>query len=64
MALQPHVWTKFSDNGNNCVEVMLTESEVLVRNSNRPEAGTLAFTHDEWDAHTKGQKLGVFDLPR
>jgi hypothetical protein len=63
MALQPNAWTKFSDNGNNCVEVMLAEDEVLVRNSNRPDAGTLSFTLAEWDAHTKGQKLGVFDLP-
>ncbi len=63
MPLQPHTWTKFSDNGNNCVEVMLTGTEVLVRNSNRPESGALTFTFAEWDAHTKGQKLGVFDLP-
>ena len=63
MALQPNVWTKFSANGNNCVEVLLTSTEVQVRNSNRPEAGTLSFTHAEWDSHTQGQKLGVFDLP-
>jgi hypothetical protein len=63
MSLQRNVWTKFSSNGNNCVEVMLTDAEVLVRNSNRPEAGALSFTLAEWDAHTKGQKLGVFDLP-
>lgn len=63
MSLQPNVWTKFSDNGNNCVEVMLTDTEVLVRNSHRPEAGTLSFTFAEWDSHTKGHKLGVFDLP-
>jgi hypothetical protein len=63
MSLQPHVWTKFSDNGNQCVEVMLTDTEVLVRNSNHPDAGTLSFTFAEWVSHTKGQKLGVFDLP-
>jgi hypothetical protein len=63
MSLKPHAWTKFSDNGNNCVEVMLTDTEVLVRNSNRPDAGTLSFTFAEWDSHTQGQKLGVFDLP-
>ena len=63
MSLQHNVWTKYSDNGNNCVEVLLTETEVLVRNSNRPQAGTLSFTHDEWHAHTQGHKLGVFDLP-
>jgi hypothetical protein len=63
MSLQHNVWIKFSSNGNNCVEVMLADAEVLVRNSNRPEAGTLSFTFAEWDAHTQGQKLGVFDLP-
>jgi hypothetical protein len=63
MSLQPNVWTKFSANGSSCVEVLLTDTEVLVRNSNRPEAGTLSFTYAEWDSHTKGQKLGVFDLP-
>lgn len=63
MPLSPHIWTKFSSNGNNCVEVMLTDTEVLVRNSNRLEAGALAFTFAEWAAHTQGQKLGVFDLP-
>jgi len=63
MSLQPYVWTRFSSNGNQCVEVMLTDTEVLVRNSNHPDAGTLSFTFAEWDSHTKGQKLGVFDLP-
>jgi hypothetical protein len=63
MSLKSNVWTKFSDNGNQCVEVMLTETEVLVRNSNRPDAGALSFTFAEWNSHTTGQKLGVFDLP-
>ncbi|MGQ0837971.1 DUF397 domain-containing protein [Actinokineospora sp.] len=63
MPLQPNTWTKFSDNGNNCVEVMLTETEVLVRNSNRPDAGAVSFTFAEWDSHTQGHKLGHFDLP-
>jgi hypothetical protein len=36
---------------------------VLVSNSHRPEVGTLSFTFAEWDSHTRGQKLGVFDLP-
>ncbi|GAA4427120.1 DUF397 domain-containing protein [Actinokineospora soli] len=63
MALRPNVWIKYSDNGNNCVEVMLTDTEVLVRNSNRPDAGAIGFTFAEWHAHTQGQKQGVFDLP-
>ncbi|MPZ84747.1 MAG: DUF397 domain-containing protein [Actinophytocola sp.] len=63
MSLQPNRWTTYSSNGSTCVEVMLTDTEVLVRNSTRPEAGTLSFSFAEWDSHTKGQKLGVFDLP-
>ncbi|GLZ37741.1 DUF397 domain-containing protein [Actinokineospora sp. NBRC 105648] len=63
MALRPHVWTKYSDNGSNCVEVMLASSEVLVRNSNHPKSGTVAFTLAEWRAHTEGHRLGAFDLP-
>lgn len=63
MPLQRNVWTKYSDNGNNCVEVKLTDTAVLVRNSNHPDAGSVAFTFAEWRAHTEGQKLGVFDLP-
>jgi hypothetical protein len=63
MSLQPNVWIKHSDNGSSCVEVMLTDTEVLVRNSHRPEAGTLSFTFAEWESHTRGQKLGIFDLP-
>jgi hypothetical protein len=63
MPLRPHEWTKYSSNGNNCVEVMLTDTEVLVRNSLRPEAGAIAFTFAEWRSHTEGQKRGVFDLP-
>ncbi|GAA4530735.1 DUF397 domain-containing protein [Amycolatopsis samaneae] len=64
MSLRPNLWTKYSANGSSCVEVLLTENEVLVRNSLRPDAGTVSFTHAEWDSHTQGHKLGVFDLPR
>lgn len=53
---------KYSADGNNCVEVMLTDAEVLVRNSNRHGAGTLAFTFDEWRSHIEGHKRGAFDL--
>ncbi|MGM1061901.1 DUF397 domain-containing protein [Saccharothrix sp. Mg75] len=62
MSLQPGVWTKFSGGGSNCVEVMRTTDEVLVRNSNRPEEAPQRFTLTEWDFFTRGAKLGVFDL--
>jgi hypothetical protein len=62
MALKPHEWTKYSGTGSNCVEVMRTDDEVLVRNSNRPEEAPQRFTHSEWDFFTRGAKLGVFDL--
>lgn len=62
MTLKLGEWTKFSGGGDNCVEVMRTADEVLVRNSNRPEEAPQRFTHSEWDFFTRGTKLGVFDL--
>ncbi|MBB5955475.1 hypothetical protein FHS29_002056 [Saccharothrix tamanrassetensis] len=62
MTLKLHQWTKYSANGDNCVEVMRTADEVLVRNSNRPEEAPQRFTFSEWEFFTQGAKLGVFDL--
>lgn len=62
MTLRLHEWTKYSANGSNCVEVMRTADEVLVRNSKRPHETPQRFTHDEWEFFTRGAKLGVFDL--
>jgi hypothetical protein len=62
MSLEVGVWTKFSGGGDNCVEVLRTDDEVLVRNSNRPEEAPQRFTFTEWDFFTRGAKLGVFDL--
>ena len=55
-------WRKssFTTNGT-CVEVATTGHRVLVRNSNRPEAGTIAFTEDEISAWILGCKAGEFD---
>jgi hypothetical protein len=39
-----------SNNGNECVETLITESAVYVRNSKSPAVGTVAFTHEEWRA--------------
>jgi hypothetical protein len=55
-------WRKssFTDNGT-CVEVAEVGDRVLVRNSNRPDDGTLTFTHAELAAWLKGCKAGEFD---
>jgi hypothetical protein len=46
----------------NCVEVRyLPEGGVEVRNSKRPERGSLIFTDDEFDAWVGGAKDGDFD---
>ncbi|WP_440901646.1 DUF397 domain-containing protein, partial [Actinosynnema sp.] len=46
----------------NCVEVMRTPDEVLVRNSHRPDEAPQRFTFAEWEFFTAGAKQGVFDL--
>lgn len=53
--------SSFSVN-DNCVEVAVNGDHVLVRNSNHREAGTVQFTHDEWDAFLKGARAGEFDI--
>jgi hypothetical protein len=57
-------WRKSSfsgPSGANCVEIAETDDGVLVRNSNQPEAGTLAFTRSELTAWIEGCKAGEFD---
>jgi hypothetical protein len=58
------VWFKSgrSGGGSDCVEVCyLEEGGVAVRNSKRPEAGTLIFTDSEFNAFVGGAKDGDFD---
>ncbi|ATE56888.1 DUF397 domain-containing protein [Actinosynnema pretiosum] len=62
MTLKVNQWTKFSGGGSNCVEVMRTPDEVLVRNSHRPDEAPQRFTFAEWEFFTAGAKQGVFDL--
>ncbi|MFF5291900.1 DUF397 domain-containing protein [Paractinoplanes globisporus] len=51
-----------SGGGSDCVEVCyLDEGGVAVRNSKRPDAGTLIFTNSEFDAFVGGAKDGDFD---
>jgi hypothetical protein len=63
MALELNQWTKHSGGGPNCGEVLRTEHEILVRNSNRPDEAPQRFTYAEWEFFTQGAKLGIFDLP-
>ncbi|MCO8273363.1 DUF397 domain-containing protein [Actinoplanes sp. TRM 88003] len=50
--------TKRCTSGN-CVEVALTGSHVLVRNSTSPD-DVLSFTVEEWEAFVGGVKEGEF----
>jgi len=50
----------YSDNGT-CVEVAQDGEEVAVRNSQRPDAGTVLFTRAEMAAWVAGCKAGEFD---
>jgi len=57
-------WRKssFSGQQSNCVEFRRTPGGVEVRNSKRPDAGTVAYTDSEWKAFIAGAKAGEFDL--
>ncbi|WP_298179463.1 DUF397 domain-containing protein [Saccharomonospora sp.] len=57
-------WFKssFSANTDNCVEFRRTPDGVEVRNSKRPDAGTVAYTDSEWKAFIAGAKNGEFDI--
>jgi hypothetical protein len=56
-------WFKssYSSGGDNCVEVRIDDDIVNVRHS-RNGFGVLHFTHDEWEAFTRGVKALEFDL--
>jgi hypothetical protein len=56
-------WRKSShSHSDNCVEVAeVAGGTVLVRNSNRPAAGTIEFTRGEMAAWVAGCKAGEFD---
>ena len=61
---QPLTWRKSSftgPNGGTCVEIAETNTGVLVRNSNHPDAGTITFTRSELAAWINGCKAGEFD---
>jgi uncharacterized protein DUF397 len=59
-------WRKSSysnDQGSNCVEVAVTDDQILVRDSKHPDGPTLAFTPSEWRAFVSGVKASEFDVP-
>jgi hypothetical protein len=57
-------WYKSSHSGGSgCVEVLITEQFVAVRDSKAPSAGELTFTPREWQAFLEGVQDGQFDLP-
>ncbi len=54
-------WVKSSRSqptDNNCVEVAREGDLMLVRNSNNPDAGTLAYNRGEWQAFIAGVQAG------
>ena len=56
-------WRKSAYSGNgDCVEWMMCDGVVLVRNSNRRAEQALAFTAAEWRAFVKAVKDGQADL--
>ena len=55
-------WRKSSFSaGGECVEVADLGQAIAVRNSNRPDAGTVLFTRGEIAAWIKGVQAGEFD---
>lgn len=59
-------WRKSSKSPdfNNCVEVRHygSSTDVEVRNSKRPEVGSVVFTAGEWEAFTAGVKAEEFEI--
>lgn len=64
MALQHGVWKtpSYSQGNGNCVEVMLVDGGVDVRDSKDPDGHVLHYTDAEWFAFMHGTKNGEFDL--
>jgi Domain of unknown function (DUF397) len=54
--------TYSSTQGGECVEVAMTGSRILVRDSKDPDGAKLAFTTSEWAAFLAGVRDGEFDL--
>jgi hypothetical protein len=62
--MERNVWrksTRSSSNGQ-CVEVMITDDAVLVRDTKDRSKPSHRFTHEEWAAFVGGVQGGEFDL--
>jgi len=56
-------WRKSSRCGSStCVEVAKVADHFLVRDSKNPNAATLSFTREEWDAFVQGVTAGDFEF--
>jgi hypothetical protein len=68
LAVSPRSWARwrtssFSDRGNCVAVARIGDRCVAVRNSNRPDDGTLRFPPAAVRAWIEGVKAGEFDLP-
>lgn len=53
--------SRSTGNGGSCVQARRHAGLIEVRNSKRPDAGTVRFTAEEWDSFLDGAKKGEFD---
>lgn len=53
--------SRSSGNGGSCVEARREGVLIEVRNSKKPDAGSVWFTTEEWDSFLFGAKRGEFD---
>ena len=62
--MELNVWRKSSRSGSNgqCVEVMDTGADVMVRDSKNPTGPALTFTRDEWRAFLGGVQDNEFNI--
>jgi hypothetical protein len=61
--LEPGKWIKSTWScAGDCVEVMNTGDEILVRNSRDRNGPQVSYTHKEWEMFTAGARDGEFDL--
>lgn len=64
--MERNVWRKAAASANNggaCVEVMITGTDVKVRDTKDGGTGPVhVYTYSEWDAFLDGAKKGEFDL--
>lgn len=62
--MERNVWRKStrSSGSGQCVEVMMTDDAVYVRDTKNPDKPPHTYTHGEWAAFTGGVKDGEFDL--